>query len=189
MVQVDNVILSMDLFTEHFVCDLSACKGACCIKGDAGAPVEFEEIDKMESNLDSILPFLTPEGKTSIAEMGVFTVGTDGDYETTLNDGKECAFTTYDLNGTAKCGIEDAFRAGKSDFKKPSSCHLYPIRIKKLSEFDALNYDRWDICKPACDCGSKLQVKVYQFLKEPLINKYGAEWYSKLAEVDKHLNK
>ncbi len=189
MIQVDEVILSEDLFEEHFVCDLSACKGACCIEGDAGAPVEFEEIDQMETNLDGILPFLTEEGKNSIAKQGVFTVDTDGEYVTPLNSGKECSFTTFDKDGIAKCGIEDAYRAGKSNFRKPSSCHLYPIRISKLKHYDALNYHRWQICKPACECGSKLKVKVFQFLKEPLIHKYGADWYQQLIEVSKLLEK
>ncbi len=189
MIQVEDVLLSEELFTAHFVCDLAACKGACCIEGDAGAPVEMEEIDKMEENLDAILPFLTPEGIESIKKLGVFTVDTDGDYVTTLNDGKECSFTTYDKNGIAKCGIEDAYRAGKSTFKKPISCHLYPIRVQKLHDMEALNYHQWNICKPACECGSKLQVKVYQFLKEPLIKKYGEEWFAQLIEVDKLLTK
>lgn len=187
MIQVENVILSEDLFEEYFVCDLSACKGACCIEGDAGAPVELEEIDQMESNLETILPFLTEEGRRSIEKLGVFTVDIDGEFVTPLNNGKECSFTTFDKNGIAKCGIEDAFRAGKSDFRKPSSCHLYPIRITKLKNYDALNYHRWEICKPACECGSKLKVKVFQFLKEPLINKYGEEWYQQLIEVDQLL--
>ena len=189
MIQVEDVLLSEELFTAHFVCDLAACKGACCIEGDAGAPVEMEEIDKMEENLDAILPFLTPEGIESIKKLGVFTVDTDGDYVTTLNDGKECSFTTYDKKGIAKCGIEDAYRAGKSTFKKPISCHLYPIRVQKLHDMEALNYHQWNICKPACECGYKLQVKVYQFLKEPLINKYGGDWYAQLIEVDKLLTK
>ena len=189
MIQVEDVLLSEELFTAHFVCDLAACKGACCIEGDAGAPVEMEEIDKMEENLDAILPFLTPEGIESIKKLGVFTVDTDGDYVTTLNDGKECSFTTYDKNGIAKCGIEDAYGAGKSTFKKPISCHLYPIRVQKLHDMEALNYHQWNICKPACECGSKLQVKVYQFLKEPLIKKYGEEWFAQLIEVDKLLTK
>ncbi|MBL4707568.1 MAG: DUF3109 family protein [Flavobacteriales bacterium] len=189
MIQVENVILSEALFEEHFACDLSACKGACCIEGDAGAPVEIEEISQIESNLEGIIPFLTEKGKKSIEKQGVFTVDTDGEYVTTLNNGKECSFTTFDKNGTAKCGIEDAYRANKSDFRKPSSCHLYPIRISKLKHYDALNYDRWDICKPACECGSKLKIKVFQFLKEPLTNKYGADWYQQLIEVNKLLEK
>lgn len=187
MIQVGDVILSEDLFEEHFVCDLSTCKGACCIEGDAGAPVEFEEIEAMESNLEKILPFLTEEGKQSIQKQGVFTVDVDGEYVTPLNNGKECSFTTFDRNGVAKCGIEDAYRAGESTFRKPSSCYLYPIRVSKLNEYDALNYHRWQICKPACECGSKLKVKVFQFLKHPLIEKYGDAWYQELIEVDQLL--
>lgn len=187
MIQVDDVILSEDIFTKHFVCDLSACKGACCIEGDAGAPVVLEEIDQIEENLEKMLPFLTEKGKKSIQKEGVFTVDTDGDYVTTLNDGKECAFTTYDKNGIAKCGMEDAFRAGKTDFRKPSSCFLFPIRVSKLANHDALNYEKIKICEPACECGSKLEVKVYQFLKIPLIEKYGEEWYEQLKSVDRLL--
>lgn len=189
MIQVDDVILSEELFTYHFVCDLNSCKGACCVKGDAGAPLAFEEIDKIEDNLDEILPFLTEKGKKSIEKQGVFELDTDGEYVTPLNDGKECAFTTFDNNGIAKCGMEDAYRSGKTNFMKPASCHLYPIRVSKLHEYDALNYHQWDICKPACDCGAKLKVKVYQFLKEPLITKYGEAWYEQLKQVDQLLLK
>jgi hypothetical protein len=189
MIQVENTILSEDLFESYFVCDLSACKGACCVEGDAGAPLEIEEIDILENELESIKPFLREEGLQSLKENGAFVVDTDGEYVTPLVKGKECAYTTFDKNGTAKCGIEDAFRAGKTNFKKPSSCHLYPIRVQKLHEFEALNYHKWPICKPACECGSKLKVKVYQFLKEPLINKYGKDWYQQLIEVDQLLEK
>lgn len=188
MIQVEGVLLSKELFTQHFVCDLNSCKGACCIEGDAGAPLNIEEVDTIEEHLDAIKPFLTPEGLKSIEKLGVFEVDTDGEYVTTLNEGKECAFTTYDKNGVAKCGIEDAHRAGALDFKKPISCHLYPIRAAKLAMHEALNYHHWNICAPACECGSKLKVKVYQFLKEPLIRKYGEDWYAQLVEVDKLLD-
>tara|TARA_R110000868_G_scaffold324284_6_gene585191 strand:- start:164 stop:751 length:588 start_codon:yes stop_codon:yes gene_type:complete len=189
MIQVDDVLLSEALFDNYFVCDLNACKGACCVEGDAGAPLEIDEIDKIEANLDDILPFLNDKGRATIKQQGVFEVEADGEYVTPLNNGKECAFTIFDDNGIAKCGMEAAYRAGKTDFKKPSSCHLYPIRITKLKHYEALNYHEWGICKPACDCGSKLQVKVYQFLKEPLISKYGTEWFQQLVEVDALLEK
>lgn len=189
MIQVEDVLLSEALFDNYFVCDLAACKGACCVEGDAGAPLEIDEIDKIEANLDQILPFLTEKGRETIKKQGVFEVEVDGEYVTPLNNGKECAFTIFDKNGIAKCGIEAAYRDGKSDFKKPSSCHLYPIRITKLKHYEALNYHEWGICKPACECGSKLKVKVYQFLKEPLINKYGVEWFQQLVEVDALLQK
>lgn len=188
MIQVGEVLLSEDLFQSYFVCDLAQCKGACCIEGDAGAPLEMDELLAIEDNLEQIKPFLTEEGKKSIAAHGPYTLDKDdGEYVTTLNNGKECAFTTYDSNGIAKCGMEDAYRAGKSNFKKPISCHLYPIRIGKLKYYEALNYHRWQICAPACSCGSKLKVKVYQFTKEALIRKYGAEWYAQLIEVDRLL--
>lgn len=189
MIQVDDVLLSEALFDNYFVCDLNACKGACCVEGDAGAPLEIDEIDKIEANLDDILPFLNDKGRATIQQQGVFEVEADGEYVTPLNNGKECAFTIFDANGISKCGMEAAFRAGKTDFKKPSSCHLYPIRITKLKHYEALNYHEWGICKPACDCGSKLKVKVYQFLKEPLISKYGTEWFQQLVEVDALLEK
>lgn len=184
MIQVGEVLLSEDLFTEHFVCDLNACKGACCIEGDAGAPLTAEEVGIIEDEIDAILPYLTEEGKRSIEKLGIFDVDTDGEFVTSLNNGKECVFTTYDKNGTAKCGIEDAHRAGALGFKKPISCHLYPVRVSKLRLHDALNYHKWNICAPACECGSKLKVKVFQFLKEPLIRKYGNEWYQQLLEAD-----
>lgn len=187
MIQVEDVLLSDDLFKHYFVCDLASCKGACCVEGDSGAPLNFDEIGIIEDNLDAIKPFLTPEGIKNIENLGVFSIDSDGEYVTTLNNGKECAFTTYDKQGIAKCGIEDAHRAGALDFKKPISCHLYPIRVTQLHAYEALNYHQWSICAPACECGSKLKVKVFQFLKEPLIRKYGAEWYAHLVEVDKLL--
>jgi len=188
MIQVDEVLLSEDLFESYFLCDLSACKGACCIEGDAGAPLEREEIDIIEENLDEIKGFLSDKGKATVERDGVFEVDIDGDYVTTLNAGNECAFTVFDDNGIALCGIEAAYRAGKTNFKKPISCHLYPIRVEKLKHHDALNYHRWSICQPACDCGSKLKVKVYQFAKEALIRKYGESWYKQLQEVDRLLD-
>lgn len=187
MIQVDEILLSEDLFDQFFVCDLVACKGACCVEGDAGAPLELDELEKIESDLDAILEFLTEKGRKTIREKGIFEMDQDGEYVTTLNDGKECAFTTFDDRGVAKCGIEEAYRAGKTDFRKPISCHLYPVRISQLKHYEALNYHRWQICEPACNCGSKLKVKVYQFLKEPLIRKYGDAWYEQLVEVDRLL--
>jgi hypothetical protein len=187
MIQVDKVLLSDQLFEEYFSCDLSACKGACCVAGDSGAPLEEVEIPKIKENLKEILNYLPEKGKKSIEEKGVFEIDTDGEKVTPLNSGKECAFTVFNDNGIALCGMEAAYRDGKTNFKKPISCELYPIRVGKLKHYDALNYHKWHICKPACDCGAKLKVKVYQFAKEPLIKKYGEEWYNQLKEVDKLL--
>ena len=185
MIQIDNTLLSEDLFEKEFVCDLNACRGACCIEGDAGAPLTIEEVGILEDIYEDLKPFLTEEGKASIEKNGVFYMDQDADYVTMLNNGKECSFTTYDEKGIAKCGIEDAYRSGKVNFKKPISCHLYPIRVTQLKEYEALNYDKMKLCDAACVLGEQLKVKVYQFVKEPLIKKYGEEYYKKLEEVDR----
>lgn len=184
MIQIDDYLLSEELFSEHFVCDLGACKGACCVEGDAGAPLEAEEIDKLEEELDEIMPFLTDKGKAVIRQEGVFEVDQDGDFVTPLVNHRECAFATFDKKGIAKCGIEEAQRAGKTSFKKPISCHLYPIRVHKGKYHEALNYHRWPICTPACECGSKLKVKVFRFLKDAIIQKYGEKFYGKMETAN-----
>jgi hypothetical protein len=185
MIQIDDALLSEDLFSKRFVCDLSACKGACCVEGDSGAPLEAEEINELEEALDDIKPYMRKEGLEVVEKTGVFTVDTDGEYVTPLVNGEECAFVSFDKNGTAKCAIEQAHRDGKTDFLKPISCHLYPIRVTRLKDYDALNYHHWPICDPARECGAKLDVKVFKFLKEPIIRKYGPSFYEKLEEADK----
>lgn len=187
MVEIDNILIGDGVFTEHFVCDLAACKGACCIEGEAGAPLLEEEIPILESVYKDVKPYLQPEGVKAIDEYGVSVIDPDGDHVTPLIKGKECAFTTFDDDGTARCGIEQAHRDGKIDFLKPISCHLYPIRTKKLSIGEAMNYDQWSICAPACACGKEMEVKVFRFLKAPLIRKYGEDFYQKLEEADKLL--
>ncbi len=189
MIQVADVLLSRDLFDVHFVCDLAACRGECCVQGESGAPLEFDEIGALEDDLDKILPFVGNEGKKALEENGVFSVDSDNDYVSTLINNTACAFSYKEDDGTYKCGIEAAQRAGEINFQKPISCHLYPIRVSQLLNHEALNYNKWSICKPACECGSKLQVKVYQFLKEPLVRKYGEDWYAQLKEVDILLQK
>ena len=129
------------------------------------------------------------EGIEAVEKEGVFTVDTDGEYVTPLVNNKECAFVTFDNNDIAKCSIEQAHKEGKTDFKKPISCHLYPVRLSQLKDHVAVNYSRWHICKPACECGSKLNVKVYRFLKDALIRKFGEDWYKELDEIDKLLYK
>jgi len=185
MIAIDNTLVSDELFDRKFVCDLNACKGACCVEGESGAPLEAEEIGIMEDELEKILPFLTSEGRATIAEQGVFTVDVDGDYVTPLNNGAECAFTIFDEKGIAKCGIEQAHFAGATSFRKPVSCHLYPVRVAQLKDYIAVNYHHWPICAPACACGEKLDVPVYAFLKEALTRKFGEEWYAQLAEAAK----
>ncbi len=186
MIIVDNAVLSDDLKEKHFVCDLNKCKGACCVEGDLGAPLEKDELKEIDKNLEKIKPYLSKEGLAAIEKEGPYLLDEEGDYSTTTIEGKECAFATYDDQGILKCGIEQAHRDGKIDFLKPISCHLYPIRITRYDHYDALNYDRWDICAPACLLGEELKVPVYQFLKNPLTRKYGEEWYVKLeSEIAK----
>jgi Protein of unknown function (DUF3109) len=185
MIMIDQTLVSDELFEKKFVCDLSACKGACCVAGDSGAPLSLEETDILQKEYKKIKPFMRKEGVAAVKEQGVFTIDTDFDYVTPLVNGAECAYVSFDENQIAKCAIEMAYKAGKTDFKKPISCHLYPIRITKLKDYDALNYHHWPICKPACKCGEKLDVKVYKFLKEPIIRAYGEEYFKQMEEVEK----
>lgn len=187
MIAIDNTLVSDELFSKKFICDLSACKGACCVEGESGAPLEAREIDLLEEAYPAVKPFMRPVGVAAVEEQGVFTVDVDGEFVTPLVNGAECAFVTFDRMGIAKCAIEQAHNAGKTDFKKPVSCHLYPIRITPLKDFDALNYHYWPVCDPARECGAKLDVTVFRFLKEPLIRKYGEEYYQQLEEADKLL--
>lgn len=189
IIEVDDKLIAADIFSEKFVCDLAACKGACCVEGDAGAPVTTAEINLLEELFDKIKPFLTKEGIKAIEKKGVFYFDKDGDAVTTLVDNSACAFATFDPDGTAKCGIEQANNAGVIEFKKPISCALFPIRTKKFERFEALNYESIPICKPACECGSKLNVPVYRFLKEPLVRAYGKDFYEQLEVVAEEINK
>ena len=188
LVEIKDKIVSTQIFEKQFVCDLTACKGACCIEGDGGAPVTEEEVQIIEQNLEYIKPYMRPEGIAAIEASGVVYHDEDFEPATTLVNGKECAFVYFDKSNTAKCAIEKAQREGKIDFIKPISCHLYPIRTKQFSEYTALNYEKWDICEPACACGEKLDVPVFKFLKEPLIRAFGPEFYKELEIVSKELN-
>ena len=189
LLEIQDKVVSIDLFEKKFVCDLTACKGACCIEGDAGAPLTFEEVSIMEDDLEKIKPFMRPEGIAAVEETGVFYMDWDNEPVSTLVNEKECAFVTFDEKGTALCAIEQAHKAGKTEFKKPISCHLYPIRVKKYNDFTALNYNEWNICKSACACGDKLDVKVYKFLKEPIVRAFGEEFFTELETVDKEIEK
>jgi hypothetical protein len=187
LVEIKDKIVSTQIFERQFVCDLNACKGACCIEGDGGAPVTKEEIQIIEANLEKIRPFMRPEGIEAIEAQGVVYHDQDFEPATTLVNGAECAFVFFDAAGIAKCAIEKAQREGHIDFPKPISCHLYPIRTKKFQDYTALNYEKWDICEPACACGEKLAVPVFKFLKEPLERAFGPEFYQELEKVAKEL--
>lgn len=182
MLIVEPAILSDDILEKHFVCDLIKCKGACCVEGDLGAPLEKEELDILQQELPSILPFLTKEGKKVIEKEGFYLEDWEGDYSTTTIKGRECSFAIRDAKGILSCGIEKAWLEGKTTFQKPISCHLYPIRISKYGDNEALNYHRWQICSDACQKGEDLKIPLYQFLKGPLTRKYGEEWYARLLE-------
>jgi hypothetical protein len=188
LVEINNKIVSTQIFERQFVCDLNACKGACCIEGDGGAPVTEEEVKIIEQNLEQIIPYMRPEGIKAIETSGIVYHDEDFEPATTLVNGKECAFVYFDKSNTAKCAIEKAQREGKIDFIKPISCHLYPIRTKQFSDYTALNYEKWDICEPACACGEKLDIPVFKFLKEPLIRAFGQEFYEELEIVSKELH-
>ncbi len=182
MFQLGKTIVSEDILEKEFVCNLSACKGACCIGGDAGAPLNEDETVILDDIYPMVKPFLRPEGIAAIEAQGTWIVGTDGTLETPLIDNKDCAYVIFD-GSTALCGIEQAYNQGLIGWKKPVSCHLYPIRVKDFSEFAAVNYDRWEICDDACSLGKELEVPVYKFVKEALIRRFGADWYSELEKV------
>ncbi len=188
MFQLGKTIVSEEILENDFVCNLSACKGNCCIDGDAGAPLSEEETKILEEIYPKIKPYLRPEGIAAIEAQGTWIKGADGDLETTLIEGKDCAYVIFD-GATALCGIEQAYNEGIVSWKKPVSCHLYPVRVKDFSEFTAVNYDRWDICDDACTLGKELQVPVYKFVKEALVRKFGEDWYIELEKVALDLKK
>lgn len=183
MIIVGNVYLSDDIAEQYFVCKLSACKGACCVEGDAGAPLEEAECETIAQLLPTVRPYLSQEALEVIEAQGTHTIDQEGDLSTPILPTGECVYAFRDEKGQLKCAFEQAYYEGKSDFKKPVSCHLYPIRITRYDEFDAVNYHRWEICKPACAHGSALRVPLYRFLKEPLIRKYGKRWYDELCRI------
>ena len=183
MIAIDNTIVSEHLLEKKFVCDLNACKGACCVAGDSGAPLEEEELKILKEIYPKVKPYMDADGVKAIAKQGLYVIDEDKDFTTPLVNGKHCAFVVFN-EGIAKCAIEKAHAEGKIDFKKPISCHLYPVRINKFKDYEAVNYSKWEICKPACECGKKLDVSVYKFLKEPLIRRFGEKWYDQLKLAD-----
>ncbi len=183
MFQIGKTIVSEDIIQKDFVCNLSACKGACCIDGDAGAPLDPEETKILQDIYPKVKPFLRKEGIAAIEAQGTFITTEDGELETPLINGADCAYVTFDNRGTALCGIEEAYNQGEIDWKKPVSCHLYPVRVQDYSEFAAVNYHHWHICDDACTLGKELQVPVYKFVKQALVRKFGEDWYEELEKV------
>jgi hypothetical protein len=151
MIQIDDKLISEDIFSEEFVCNLTKCKGACCVEGDVGAPLDKDELEILDSIFDKIKPYLTQEGIKALEEQGTWTTDpSDGMYVTPMVEDRECAYVTFDEKGITKCGIEKAYEDGAIDWQKPISCHLYPIRITEYSTFSALNYHEWSVCSDAC---------------------------------------
>jgi hypothetical protein len=181
MILIDSTTISDDLCNVQFVCNLKKCKGACCVAGDAGAPLLEEEIGMLEDSLDEIKIHMTEKGIRVIEAIGVFDYDQAGEYVTPLVNDRECAFSGF-TGGIAWCAIEKAYEDGKIKFRKPVSCHLYPVRITKYAGYDAVNYHEWEICRPALVNGKRLGVPLYVFLKDSLIRKYGKAWYKKLEE-------
>jgi hypothetical protein len=182
MIQIGDKIVSSALFDNYFVCHLEKCRGMCCVYGDAGAPLEEEETRLLEENIEKIRPFLRREGLQAIEEKGVWEFDGDGDRVTPLMGHDDCAYSVLD-NGIARCGIENAFNSDSISFRKPVSCHLYPIRISKIGGNTALNYHQWDVCKPAIRLGKEYNMPVFRFLKDALIRVFGEAFYDELEQV------
>ena len=183
MLIIGEALVSEDILEKKFVCHLDKCKGQCCVSGDRGAPLVEDEIIIIQNNIEAIKPFMDKEGLALISKNGFHEIDPDdGELITTCRDGGACVFVVFE-NGITQCAIEKANKAGKTDFKKPMSCHLYPIRASKYGDYTVLNYDKWDVCNPACSLGEELNIPVYKFLKEPLTRKMGPEWYQDLENL------
>ncbi len=184
ILQVGDVLISSDIITERFCCDLDACHGICCVEGDAGAPVTIDEISKIEDSLDTVWNDLSASAQAVIDKQGVAYADRDGDLVTSIVGGKDCVFTCYD-NGCCLCALEKAWRGGRlKDFCKPISCALYPIREKTFGNgLVGLNYNRWEVCRDAVKKGREIDLPVYKFLRGPLVQRFGEEWYKELEEV------
>ena len=183
MIEIEDKIISDDLFEKKFVCDLQKCKGVCCVEGDSGAPLTKKEILDIDNNISKIKTEMSPTGLSILEKKDFYYVDSDGDQVTSLINEKECVFVVYDQNKIAKCSIESAFRKNKINFNKPISCHLYPIRVKKYENFQAINVDSWHICQPACKCGTELNVPLFKFLKNAIVRSWGLNFFQRLDSV------
>ncbi|MBD0280378.1 MAG: DUF3109 family protein [Flavisolibacter sp.] len=184
MIAIDNILVSDDVVEAQFVCDLHKCKGGCCEDGDAGAPLEREELKELEKNYDAIKPYLTPEGIAEIKQQGKYLYDREFGWVTPTINGGICAYGFRDKQGIIKCGIEAAYNEGKSGWRKPLSCHLYPIKINEKKQYTMVNYEpRETLCRPGCVLGKKVKMPVYQFLKDAIIRKFGTEFYNTLHQI------
>lgn len=188
MIEIDDKIVSADLLRECFACDLTACKGACCVEGNAGAPLEMDEVDTLEREYEAYKPYMTPEGIAAIERQGFMVIDEEGDYTTPLVDDAECAYS-YCENGITLCAIERAWKEGRTPFRKPISCHLYPIRLVRFSNgTTGLNYHRWSVCEAARICGKRAGIPVYKALREPIIRQFGEDFYRALEAAENYLH-
>lgn len=183
MLQIKDALVSLDLAESFFQCDLDSCLGECCIEGDAGAPITKAEYERLKEIKDVVWDDLLPAARRRIEEASVGYVDEEGDLVTQIVDGRNCVFTTYGPGGMCLCAIEKAFREGRTDFRKPMSCYLYPLRLTEYPTFTAVNYHRWKICKCAEIAGRAKGVRLYQFMSQPLIDCFGQEWYDELCEA------
>jgi hypothetical protein len=186
MLEIGKTLISLDVIQKRFCCDLAACLGACCVLGDSGAPLREEELALLEKYYKVISGYMSEEGLKAVSEQGLSVIDSEGDVVTPLINKGECAFVRFE-NGIALCSIENAYIEGKTSWKKPLSCHLYPIRIKSYKLYDAVNYDKWEICNPAVDKGNKLGLPLYLFVKDALVRAYGEEWFEQLDYAAKNL--
>lgn len=188
MLQIEDTLVSLDLIERYFFCDLSRCKGQCCVEGDAGAPLEKEEFKILQQIVPEVWDDLSSEAQAVISRQGVGYIDIEGDVVTSIVNGKDCVFTCYSPDGTCKCAIEKAYREKRIDFFKPVSCHLYPVRVTKYKYYQAVNYHRWRVCSAAEMLGEQKKIPLYLFLREPLIRKFGEEWYRAIeAYAEKYL--
>lgn len=183
MIQIQQTLLSDEIFEEQFICDLCKCKGQCCVDGESGAPLTHEEYEQINNILPVIRHMLSPEAQALISEQGIAYTDVDGELVTSIINGEECVFTWFDEDGVCKCAIDTAYREGLTDVQKPLSCHLYPIRLTEYADFTAVNYHRWSVCKPAVKLGRKEGLPIYRFLREPLIRRFGEVWYMEVCEA------
>jgi hypothetical protein len=187
MIQIDKTIISLDVFETHFLCNLSECKGACCVDGDSGAPLTEDEAIQIETYFPVFERYISSRNRNEVLNQGTSVIDKDGDLVTPLINKGECVYTFTGEEGITKCAIEKAFLLGEIPFRKPVSCHLFPIRITEYSDFEAVNYQELAICRPGKSCGAKNKLPLYQFLKEPLIRKYGEEWFKEVEIAAEYL--
>lgn len=187
MIEIDGKVINTEIFRRRFICDISKCKGTCCYDGDSGAPLEEDELEKLTEVYPTVKPYLSDEENEEIAKQGLWVTDRDGDLVTPIIRGCECVYTNREEDGTWSCAIEKAYREGKTKWRKPISCYLYPIRVSKTRKYEMLNFHEWEVCRPAVELGEKVGAPAYKFLKEPIIAKYGEEFYNELEQVEQEL--